>query len=252
MTLEGKVAAITGAGNGIGRAISLAMAKEGVRIACLDLDLAAAERTAAEAVGGAFALPLDVGESESIADMTARLGDTVGKVDILVNAAGINFICPLDKMSRDDMRRVFEINVFGLVETTQAVVRLMSENGRVINIASINGRRPGAGGAAYGMSKAAVISATQVMALEFIARGIVVNAIAPGFTQTAMWDRIEAHMQDLPGGIETFRKNILARIPAGRMAEPQDIARAAVFLAGPSAGYVVGQTINVDGGVLFN
>ncbi|WP_062942424.1 L-iditol 2-dehydrogenase [Rhizobium leguminosarum] len=250
--LSGKVALVTGGASGIGKAVCERFAAEGARVVVADLD---GERCArvAEAIGpDAWGVALDVTIQDSIEEAARFTIATAGKIDILVNAAGIYEVESILEISRERTARVFQVNIEGLIFMTQAVARHMverGEGGRIINFSSQAGRRGEGPAVAYCASKAAVISITQSCALELIRYGINVNAIAPGVVDTPMWDVVDAKLGSReglkPGDV---KRRVAAAVPAGRFGAPQEQAAMAAFLAGPDAAYIVAQCYNVDGG----
>ncbi len=252
MQLSGKTAIVTGGARGIGAAICRRYAAEGARVAIADRLVEEAEALATEIGGGALSVPLDVtSRAATDAGIAAVLAET-GSLDILVNNAGIYDLGPLLDITEDSYDRVFAVNVKGLLFTLQAAARQMVDQGRggkIINFSSQAGRRGEPLGAVYCASKAAVISLTQSAALALIGHRINVNAIAPGVIDTPMWDQVDrlfATEEGLPIGEK--KRQVGAAVPYGRMGRPDDIAGAAVFLASAAADYIVGQTLNVDGG----
>ncbi len=251
-TLDGKVAVITGAARGIGYAIAERYASEGAHVVIADLNQAGAQHAASQIGGTAVGLPLDVARQDSIDAMVAAVVERHGKLDILVNNAGIFDLAPTVEITRESFRRVYAVNVEGLLFTTQAAARQMiaqGHGGRIINFASQAGRRGEALVTVYCSSKAAVISITQSTGLDLIRYGINVNAIAPGVVDGEHWDDVDARFARYEGLQPGEKKRIVAAaVPYGRMARPDEIAGMAVFLAGPDASYIVAQTYNVDGG----
>ena len=253
-TLGGKVAVITGAARGIGRAIAERYVHEGAQVVIADLDEAGARAAAAAIGGGCAGLALDVTRQDSIDAMVAAVVSRLGRIDILVNNAGIFDMAPTVEITRESLRRVYAVNVEGLLFTLQAVARQMiaqggNGGGRIINLASQAGRRGEALVAVYCSSKAAVISLTQSTGLDLIRHGINVNAIAPGVVDNEHWDHVDASFaryENLQPGEK--KRQVGAAVPLGRMARPDEIAGMAVFLASADAGYIVAQTYNVDGG----
>ena len=245
MMLAGKAALITGAARGIGRAIAERYVREGARVAVSDINEAAAQG-AARAIGeGAVALPLDVTRQESIDAAIAGTVSAFGRLDILVNNAGIFDLAPIAEITRESYRRVYAVNVEGLLFTLQAGARQMiaqGHGGKIINFASQAGRRGEALVAVYCSSKAAVISLTQSAGLDLIKHGINVNAIAPGYIETNNTEALRADPDR--------SRAILDRIPAGRWGRPEDIGQTAVFLSAPASDYINGAVLNVDGGWL--
>ena len=251
-TLEGKVALVTGAARGIGLAIAQRYAAEGAHVAVTDLNEAGAAQAAAVIGGHAFGLHLDVTRQYSIDAAVAAVVARCGRLDILVNNSGIFDMAPIAEITRESYRRVYAVNVEGLLFTLQAAAKQMiaqGGGGRIINFASQAGRRGEALVAVYCSSKAAVISLTQSAGLDLIRHGINVNAIAPGVVDNEHWDDVDARFARYEGLQPGEKKRTVgAAVPLGRMARPDEIAGMAVFLAGPDSGYVVAQTYNVDGG----
>ncbi|HQT76218.1 MAG: sorbitol dehydrogenase [Rhodospirillales bacterium 20-64-7] len=252
MKLQGKVAVVTGAARGIGRAICERYVAEGAFVFVTDLDAEKA-RGVAEALGKqAASLHLDVTRQDSIDAMIAAVVAQQGRLDILVNNAGIFDLAPIVEITRESYHRVFAVNVEGLLFTLQAAAKQMiaqGQGGKIINFASQAGRRGEALVAVYCASKAAVISLTQSAGLNLIKHRINVNAIAPGVVDNEHWDgvdRLFAKYEGLPPGEK--KRQVGAAVPFGRMARPDEIAGMATFLASADADYIVAQTYNVDGG----
>ncbi len=244
--LEGKTAIITGAALGIGKAIALTFAEHGCDVAVCDIDLEAAEATAAElaAMGRtAKAYAVDVADPKAVADVTDKIVDTFSRVDILVNNAGITRDGLIVRMSEADWEAVLAVNLKGCFNFIKAVSGPMMRQraGTIISIASIVGMMGNAGQANYSASKAGVIGLTKSVAKELASRRITANAIAPGFITTRMTDKLT----------EAQRNTMLAQIPLKRFGGPDDVAHAALFLASPLAAYITGQVIVVDGGMLM-
>ncbi len=250
--LSGKTAMITGAARGIGRAFAERYVAEGARVVIADINLPAAQKTAAEFGEKAIALPIDVTDQGSI-DMCVRQSvKELGGIDILINNAALFTAAPIAEIERADYDRVFSINVAGTLFTMQAVARHMIERGqggKIINMASQAGRRGESLVAVYCASKAAVISLTQSAGLNLIQHGINVNAIAPGVVDGEHWDGVDAffakYENKAPG---QKKKEVGEAVPFGRMGTAEDLTGMAVFLASDDAEYVVAQTYNVDGG----
>ena len=257
MQLQGKTAIITGGARGIGRAIAERYGREGATVVIADLNEAGAQ-AAAEAIGNAsFGVALDVTRQDSIEAMIAAVVARTGRIDILVNNAGIFDMAPTLEITRESYRRVYAVNVEGLLFTLQAAARQMIAQGRdargsggkIINFASQAGRRGEALVAIYCSSKAAVISLTQSTGLDLIRHGINVNAIAPGVVDNEHWDDVDARFARYEGLQPGEKKRAVgAAVPLGRMARPDEMAGMAVFLASADADYIVAQTYNVDGG----
>jgi len=240
--LAGQVAIVTGGASGIGAAIARALGEAGASVHVADRDSAAGEA-------------IDVSDAVSVAAMVERVFAAEGRIDVLVNSAGVYGAQGWDEIAPADYRRIFDVNVLGVVLTTQAVARHMRAAGRgsIVNIASVAGRRGNPTSALYAASKAATISLTQSAALAFAGSGVRVNALAPGRVETPMWDQVVGQRAQTSGLSEVEQRAALAQgIPLGRMATPEDYAAPAVFLASEASGYMTGQTLNVDGGLQLN
>ena len=242
--LANQVAVVTGAGRGIGQAIALKLAGAGADIACVDLTLEFCAETVqkTQALGRkAWAFAANVADAASVQAAVDQILAAAGKVDILVNNAGITKDGLLMRMSEADWDAVLDINLKGTFLFTKAFSRsfLKQHSGRIINIASVIGLIGNAGQCNYGASKAGVIGFTKSAARELASRGVTVNAIAPGFIETAMTAKISAEA----------REALLKQIPLGGLGQPEDIANAVLFLASPGARYITGQALPVDGGM---
>jgi D-sorbitol dehydrogenase (acceptor) len=252
MRLKDKVAVITGGARGIGAAIARRYAAEGAKIVIADLLVEEAQALAREFGDAGHAVPLDVMKQESIDAMVAATVKKFGGIDILVNNAAIFDMAPTMEITRDSYRKVFAVNVEGLLFALQAVAGQMIKQGRggkIINFASQAGRRGEPLVGVYCASKAAVISLTQSAGLDLIRHKINVNGIAPGVVDTPMWaevDALFAKYEKLPIGEK--KKRVGLAVPYGRMGTPEDLTGAALFLASSDSDYVVAQTYNVDGG----
>ena len=257
--LRGQVAIVTGAARGIGRAIARRYAVEGARVVIADLDESGARTLAAEIGDAALALAFDATRQDSIDALLAATLARFGRLDILVNNAGIFDLAPIVEITRASYARVFAVNVEGLLFTLQAAARQMiaqndapdtpRRGGSIVNLASQAGRRGEALVGVYCASKAAVISLTQSAGLDLIRHGITVNAIAPGVVDAEHWDDVDrrfARHENLQPGEK--KRRVAAAVPIGRMAQPEEIAGLATFLAGKDSRYVVAQTYGVDGG----
>ncbi len=248
--LDGKVALITGAARGIGRAFAERYGAEGARVALADINMAHVTETAA-ALGG-LPVHLDVRDQASIDAAVKTVEDHWGGIDILVNNAAVFDLAPIVEITRDSYNRLFAINVAGTLFTLQAVAKSMiarGKGGKIINMASQAGRRGESLVGVYCASKAAVISLTQSAGLNLIAHRINVNGIAPGVVESDMWievDGLFAKYENRPIG---EKKRLVGQaVPYGRMGVPEDLCGMAVFLASADSDYVVAQTYNVDGG----
>ena len=247
--LTGKIALVTGGARGIGRAICEALAGAGAKVVVADLRLGDADETA-RAIGG-MAVEMDVSDAAAITRGVDHVVAELGGIDILVNNAGVFNMASLDRITPEDYRRQYDINVGGTLFACQAVVPSMKRRGGgvIINFASQAGRRGEPNIAVYCSTKAAVISVTQSLALELADDNIRVNAIAPGVIDTPMWDVVDAQFaeyENKPKGQK--KREVGAAVPLGRMGEPADVADPVVFLASDAARYITAQTLNVDGG----
>ena len=250
--LEGKVAVVSGAATGIGRAIAHRVAREGCDLGILDVNEAGAKQTAAlvEAAGRRCHVAMaDVSDYEQVRESTARLLEVFGRIDLLYNNAGIVRIATLAETSLADFRDVFRVNVDGVFHCCKAVVPHMMQrrSGKIVNTASWFGKIGHAGYGAYCASKFAVIGLTQSLAREVASHRINVNAVCPGtIVETGM--RELADKESVRQGFATAKERE-SNIPWGRVGLPEDIARVAVFLASDEAEYMTGQAINVTGGL---
>lgn len=250
--LEGKSALITGAARGIGKAFAEAYVREGATVAIADINLEAAETTAAEIGNAAYAVQLDVSQQDSIDAAIIAVIGKAGKLDILINNAALFDAAETVDISRASYDKLYGINVGGTLFTMQAAARQMiaqGHGGKIINMASQAGRRGESLVAVYCSTKAAVISLTQSAGLNLIKHGINVNAIAPGVVDGEHWVHVDAMFAKLEGKEPGQKKaEVAADVPAGRFATPDDLTGMAVFLASREADYIVSQTYNVDGG----
>ncbi|MEP6873061.1 MAG: L-iditol 2-dehydrogenase [Burkholderiales bacterium] len=253
--LSGQHALITGAGGGIGLAVTIAYLREGARCTVVDLrDAPAAELVALlkSHPDNLHYIAADVASNTSIAAMVAAARQRFGTITVLFNNAAVFDLAPLLEADERSYQRIFDVNVKGLFFTMQAVLSQMvtdGAKGTVINLASQAGRRGEALVAHYCASKAAVISYTQSAALAMAPHGIRVNGISPGVVDTPMWAHVDALFAKAEGLQPGEKKKAVGlAVPLGRMGVPEDIAGAAVFLASPAAAYITAQTLNVDGG----
>ncbi|MFA4844033.1 MAG: 3-oxoacyl-[acyl-carrier-protein] reductase [Candidatus Margulisiibacteriota bacterium] len=242
--LKGKVAFVTGAAQGIGKAIALTLAKAGADVVVSDINLELAAQTAKEVEAlGVKALALKTNVTDP-AEVEAALAETVkvlGKVDILVNNAGITKDNLLIRMKKEDWDAVINVNLTSVFNCAKAAAGLMMKQryGKIINIASIVGQMGNFGQANYAASKAGVIGFTKTIAKELASRNVCCNAIAPGFIQTAMTDKLAPEVKE----------KMMAQIPLGKLGTPEDVANAVLFLASPESDYVTGQVLAVNGGM---
>lgn len=247
--LDGKVAVVTGGARGIGHAICKAFAEAGAKVAVADVLYDDAKSTADE-VGG-MAVAMDVTDLSSISEGVSAVEAAWGGIDILVNNAGIFNMASLDKITPEDYRRQYDINVGGTIFACQAVVPSIKKRGggAIINFASQAGRRGEPNIAVYCSTKAAVISVTQSLALELASDNIRVNAIAPGVIDTPMWKHVDAQFAEYENKpLGQKKREVGEAVPLGRMGDPKDVADPCVFLASDDARYITAQTLNVDGG----
>jgi len=247
--LDGKVALVTGGARGIGRAICEAYAAEGAKVVVADVLVDEAQSTA-DAIGG-MAVSMDLTDLASIGSGVSVVKGAFGGIDVLVNNAGIFNMASIDKITVEDYRRQYDVNVGGTLFAMQAVVPLMKERGAgaIINFSSQAGRRGEANVTLYCSTKAAVISITQSMAKELAADNIRVNAVAPGVIATDMWDVVDAQFAEYENkALGQKKREVGEAVPLGRMGDPKDVADPCVFLASDEARYITGQTLNVDGG----
>jgi len=252
--LDGKTALVTGAGSGIGREIALLFAAQGAWVAIGDIDEAAAARVAAEIAGaGGQAVPLrlDVTDLASARSAVAEIAAGQGRLDVLVNNAGIGMVGSLLETEPDDFRRLMAVNVDGVYHCSQAaVVRMLEQEprgGTIVNIASIAGMVAVGRRFAYCATKGAVISMTQSTAMDYVDQNIRCNCICPGTVETPF---VEGYLQRYHAGeVEETRAALHARQPLGRMGRPAEIAPLALYLASDEAAYVTGAQMVIDGGL---
>ena len=241
--LDGRVSLVTGASRGIGRAIAQAFAAEGASVVLAARDAAKLGEAVAEIQtknGKTEALALDVSDRASVESVVAKVVETHGRIDHLVNNAGVTRDNLLLRMKDEEWQQVLDTNLTGAFLCTQAVLKpmLKQRSGRIVTITSVVGLGGNAGQANYAASKAGVIGFTKSVAREVASRGITANAIAPGFIETDMTAAMP----------EKAREAVFAAIPLGRVGRPEDVAGAAVFLVSDAAAYVTGQVLAVDGG----
>ena len=252
MRLAGKSALITGSARGIGRGFAEAYLAEGATVAIADINMEAAQATAAELGDGAYAVQLDVSDQASIDGAIAVVVAKSGKLDILINNAALFDAAQTVDITRASFDKLYAVNVAGTLFTMQAAAKQMiaqGHGGKIINMASQAGRRGESLVLVYCSTKAAVISMTQSAGLNLIEHGINVNAIAPGVVDGDHWEHVDSMFAKLEGKpLGQKKAEVAASVPAGRFAVPADLTGMAVFLASSDADYIVSQTYNVDGG----
>ena len=260
MELEDKIAVVTGAGRGMGRAISLQLAGAGAHIAVSDINADSVEETAVavKALGReSLAVPADMGNTGDIDRMIAQAKETFGRIDIMVNNAGVTRFIYIMDVEEEDWDRIHRVNAKGVFFGMQRAAREMIEQGdggRIINIASIAGKGySGTSNVAYAASKGAVLAMTMIAAHQLGQHDINVNAICPGSTITAMGVETMTQRAESTGvDVADLQRAMGARIPIGRANDPEDIAAMALFLSGPGARNITGQAFNVDGGLVMH
>lgn len=247
MSLEGKIALVTGGARGIGRAISLELAHSGADVAINYGGSEAAAKelaTEIEQLGRkALIVQANVADSEAVQDMVKQVVEHFGRLDILVNNAGITRDNLVMRMKDEEWDEVINVNLKGVYNCIKAVTRTMMKQrfGRIINISSVVGVLGNAGQANYVAAKAGVIGLTKTMARELCTRGITVNAVAPGFIETDMTAKLSEDVQE----------GILSQVPLARLGRPEEVAKVVRFLSSEDAAYMTGQTLHVDGGMFM-
>lgn len=244
---DGKVAIVTGAGQGIGRAIAENLAAGGATVAVTDIDLATATAAAKEIGGGSIAVRTDVTDAASVNAMVAEVVAAFGCVDVLVNNAGWDTSGPFVDSDPADWDRIIAINLYGVLYTCKAVLPLMVEqrSGAVVNLGSDAGRVGSSGEAVYAAAKGGVIAFTKAIAREVARHGVRVNCVSPGPTDTALF-------ASMGGDDPKLREALVRAIPMRRLAQPSDIADAVAFYASDEAAFITGQTASVSGGLTMS
>lgn len=247
LDFNGQVVIVTGAGSpkGIGRTISKTFADQGAMVVIVDINEAGVNDTVKfieEDNGKAFGIVADLTKKDSVDNMVSTIMDKFGRIDVLINNAGISQKVTVEDMTLEDMKRVFDINMFGLFLCTQAVLKPMKDAGygRIVSLSSVSAKRGGGifGGAHYSASKAAVLGFSKNLAREVSADGITVNCVCPGLINTDIWKSLP---QEQAG-------KIIEGIPSGRPGETQEVADTIAFLASQEASYITGEDIDINGG----
>ena len=243
--LKDKVVILSGGNSGIGACAAKLFAAEGAKVVISARRVEALEAVAQEirqAGGEVLAIPCDISKPEQCAAVVAKTVETFGTVDVLVNNAGVSQKVTVADMTLDDMKRIFNVNMFGLFLITQAVCEVMKKQkyGRIVSLSSVSGKRGGGvfGGAHYSASKAAVLGFSKNLAREISEYGITTNCVCPGLINTDIWKSMPQEQADA----------VIAGIPMGRPGETQEVANAIVFLASKEASYITGEEIDINGG----
>ena len=246
--LAGKVAFITGAGRGMGRAMAERLAAEGARVAVTDIDKDAAAAAASELGGDAVAVHLDVTDALSVAAAVEETCAALGPIDILVNNAGWDRLSPFVDTDEDLWDRLIAINLKGVLHTCRTVVPQMTERrtGRIVNISSDAGRVGSTGEAVYSATKAGIIGFTKTLAREVAKHGVTANVVCPGPTDTPLLSEM------IGAGNDRLITSLQRAIPLGRLGRPEEVAAAVAFLASDDAAFITGQTLSVSGGLTMS
>ena len=247
LEFEGQVVIVTGSGSpkGIGRTIAATFAGQGATVVIADIKEAGIQETVdyITTLGGkAFGIPVNITEKESVDNMVSTIVDKYGRIDVLINNAGVSQKVTVEDMMLDDIKRIFNVNMFGLFLCTQAVLEPMKKAGygRIVSLSSVSGKRGGGifGGAHYSASKAAVLGFSKNLAREISQYGITTNCVCPGLINTEIWKSLPKEDAD----------KVIDGIPMGRPGETQEVANAIVFLASREASYITGEEIDINGG----
>lgn len=257
--MKNKVAFVTGAGQGIGAAIAMRLARDGFAVAIADYNMETAHNVAISIVnsgGKAIALPVDVTQRDKVFHAVEETRRQLGDFNVIVNNAGIAPSTPIADITEEIFDKVYNVNVKGVIWGMQAAIKAFeAENhgGKIINACSQAGHVGNPELAVYSSSKFAVRGLTQTAAKDLAPKGIIVNAFCPGIVKTPMWESIDKQISEAAGkpygfGTQEFAK----RITLGRLSDPEDVAACVSFLAGPDSDYMTGQSILIDGGMVFN
>lgn len=247
LDFDGQVVIVTGSGSpkGIGRTIARTFARQKAAVVIADMNEAGVKDTVAaikEEGGEAFGIVVNITDEASVQNMVDRVMEEYGRIDVLVNNAGISQKVTVADMTLADMKRIFEVNMFGLFLCTKACMKVMREQkyGRIVNLSSVSGKRGGGifGGAHYSASKAAVLAFSKNLSREISAEGITINSVCPGLINTEIWKSLPKEDAD----------KVIDGIPMGRPGETQEVANAIVFLASKEASYITGEEIDINGG----
>jgi NAD(P)-dependent dehydrogenase (short-subunit alcohol dehydrogenase family) len=258
MELQGQVAIVTGAGRGIGRATALELARMGADIVVAEMDRVGADGTAAEVKGlgrRALVVPTDVTSRAALATMVDRAKAELGRIDVLVNNAGIYRAAASLDVTEEHWDAIMNVNAKAVFFATQAVLPVMiaQKRGNIVSLASMAAKVGSKSNLPYNASKAAVVSMTKSLALAHAADGIRVNCVCPGFVETDMWTVVSREQSALMGvSPEEFNRQRLSQVPLGRMERPEDVAQVIGFLASDKSGYMTGQAINITGGLVMH
>ena len=246
MELSDQVAIVTGSARGIGKTIAITLSEAGAHLVISDVNEEAGLKTVNEITGQgrkAVWVAADVSKSDQALHLIDKAQETFGRLDVLVNNAGITRDNLLMRMSEEEWDSVIAVNLKGTYNCIRAATKIFMKQrfGRIVNIASVVGQMGNAGQANYASSKAGVIGLTKSVAKELAARNILVNAVAPGFIETAMTEKLP----------EKARESLLSLIPLARLGQPEDVAKVVLFLASERSSYITGQVLNVDGGMVM-
>lgn len=244
---DGQVVIVTGSGSpkGIGKTIAKTFAKQGAAVVIADMNAAGVEATVKEIQDEgctAMGVVVNITNEESVQEMVDKVMENYGRIDVLVNNAGISQKVTVEDMTMADIRKIFEVNMFGLFLCTQKCMKVMraQKYGRIVNLSSVSGKRGGGvfGGAHYSASKAAVLAFSKNLSREICAEGVTINSVCPGLINTEIWKSLPADAA----------QKVIDGIPMGRPGETQEVANAILFLASKEASYITGEEIDINGG----